>query len=123
MYNTLEKPKQARVSPLRATEKGQKKLGRLLREFRKETMGMSLRLAADYITERTGYPFSFTTLSGIERGAGKADADTLLLFVQAEWGGMSFNEMYSILTDGRLAACEKPSVYKTKKAPKKAIAV
>jgi hypothetical protein len=121
MYNTLEKP-QPSVRPLQTTDKGKKDLGEKLRVFREEKMKMSLRTAADYISEKTGYPFSFTTLGGIERGACKADADTLLLFVQAEWGGMSLSEMYSVLTDSRLAMCEKSASYKVSKK-QKAIAV
>jgi hypothetical protein len=79
-------------------------------------MGLSLRAASEYIMERTGGgTVSFTTLGDIERGIRKADMDTLLLFAQSGYGGMSFDEMANLLTGKRLALCEESGSYRVGK--------
>ena len=103
-----------KVVPLQTTDSGQKKLGEAFRAFRKER-GMSLRAAESFVLERTGGKISFTAIGDIERGVRLPDMNTLLLFAQAGYGGMSYQEMSDILTDRRLAVCESSGPYKVAK--------
>ena len=110
MYNTQTK-KEYRPEPLRITVSGCRELGRRLKRFR-ESQGMSLRAAAVFLDERTGGGLNFTSIGDIERGARRPDTDTLLLFAQAGYGGMSFTEMVDIATENRLVSCESAISYK-----------
>lgn len=100
--------------PLQTTSAGQKELGRRLKAFR-DANRLSLRGAESYIQEKTGGKVSFTSIGDIEKGIRLADTNTLLLFVQAGYGGMTHDEMVNILTNRRLVACEKSAPYKVSK--------
>jgi len=99
-----------KIVPLQTTGSGQRKLGEAFRDFRK-SQGMSLRAAESYVSDRTGGKISFTAIGDIERGVRLPDTNTLLLFAQSGYGGMSYQEMVDILTDRRLAVCESGGKY------------
>lgn len=95
------------------TEKGKKNFGDRLRKFREEK-GWSLQVASDVVYKRTGRRFSRSTLGDIENATVKQiKPDTLLLIAQSGLGDMSFSEMMNVLTENRMALCEKGVYYDT----------
>lgn len=99
------------IQPIKITESGRKEFGRLLKEFRLK-MGLSQRDAESFIEDKCGQKISFNSISAIERGCRNIDMDTLFLFAQSGYGGMSFAEMADILSDRRLSLCERSGEYK-----------
>lgn len=105
-----------KLTPLKITESGKKRFGQALKNFR-ESRGMSLRDAEQYIYGKCGSPVSFNTISNIERGYRNVDTETLLLFAQSGYGGMKTSEMLDMLTGGRLSDVESDECHQMQAIP------
>lgn len=101
------------VSPVRFTETGKKTLGLKLKQYR-ESLKLSLRGAENHI-RGLGGDLSFTTIGSIEKGYREIEIANLLMLSQIGYGGMTFTQMVDILTENRLALCEKPVPYRVNK--------
>lgn len=71
--------------------------GQAIKAWR-ESKGLSLRAATEFIAVRTGETYSYSALGRLETGASQPDVDTLLLFERSGYSGLSMKEMLGILS-------------------------